>query len=88
MTEVTPRWREEMKRRGVDWSTAALAKLVGKRIVVTGWLMLDVEHVSQSENTHHPGSPENWRQTAWEIHPVTRIEAWSDSLERFVEFPR
>jgi len=73
VTEVTARWRAAMKAQGVDWSTAALEKLKGKRVTIRGWLMLDLEHVSQSENTHSPGSPANWRQSAWELHPAVSI---------------
>jgi hypothetical protein len=35
-------------------------------------MLFDTEHVGESENTA-PGSPGNWRATAWEIHPVTGI---------------
>lgn len=73
VVEVTPRWRAAMKAAGVDWSTAALSRtLTGKRVRVTGWLMLDIEHVSQSDNTHLGAG--NWRASAWELHPVTDIK--------------
>lgn len=73
IVEVTPRWREMMGRKGVDWSTKALRKmLLGRRVKAAGWLFFDVEHENESENTD-PGGTRNWRATAWELHPVTSI---------------
>ena len=74
IVEVTPRWRDFMNQQGVDWTTPTLrTQLLGKRVRFTGWLFFDGEHDDESENTR-PGRPENWRATAWEIHPVTRIQ--------------
>ncbi len=69
IVEVTPRWRAIMAAQGADWSTRALRdRLLGRWIKVTGWMLFDVEHQNQSENTA-PGRERNWRATAWEIHP-------------------
>jgi hypothetical protein len=74
IVEVTPQWRQVMAKDGVDWSTATLRKtLLGRWIRVTGWLMFDVEHARQSTNTAS-GSGKVWRATAWEVHPITKIE--------------
>jgi len=74
IVEVTPRWRAMMKLQGVDWSTNSLQKtLPGHWVRVRGWLLFDLEHAGEAENTN-PGHPRNWRATAWEIHPVTGIE--------------
>jgi len=74
IVEVTPRWREIMAARGMDWSTRALRdRLLGRWVKVRGWMLFDVEHQNQSENTA-PGRERNWRATAWEIHPITSIE--------------
>jgi hypothetical protein len=71
--EVTPPMRDWAKGQGMDWSHAALARdLKGRRCRFEGWLLFDLNHADESENTT-PGSPSNWRATAWEIHPVTRI---------------
>jgi hypothetical protein len=73
IAEVTPRWREEMAKLGVDWSTEALRKtLKGKWVKVRGWMLYDPHYEDESENTH-PGGKKNWRATAWEIHPVISI---------------
>ena len=37
-----------------------------------GWLYFDLGHDEESENIA-PGNPENWRATAWEVHPITKI---------------
>jgi len=47
-------------------------QLVGHWCEFEGWLYFDVGHAEESENIS-PGKPDNWRATAWEIHPVTRI---------------
>jgi len=74
IVEVTPRWRAIMGAQGVDWSTRILRdRLLGRWIRVRGWMLFDVEHQAESENTA-PGRARNWRATAWEVHPVTGIE--------------
>jgi hypothetical protein len=74
IVEVTPRWRVLILAQGEDWSTRALRdKFLGRWVQVTGWMLFDVEHKNEAENTA-PGRPRNWRATAWEIHPVTAIE--------------
>lgn len=70
IVEVSPRIRATMAAKGKDWSTANLRKtLVGRKILIMGWMMLDKEHCNASENTN-PGGAHNWRATCWEIHPV------------------
>jgi len=74
IVEVTPRWRQKMAAQGIDWSTSKLQSTIRhKWIHVTGWLLFDLEHQNQAENTA-PGNPKNWRGTVWEIHPITSME--------------
>jgi hypothetical protein len=57
-----------------DWSLETLKRnLTGRRVHFEGWLFFDSSHAAESENTA-PGSANNWRATAWELHPITRIE--------------
>ena len=71
--EVTPPLREWARQRGMDWSAETLhAQLVGRWCEFEGWLYFDVGHAEESENTA-PNKPENWRATAWEVHPITKI---------------
>jgi hypothetical protein len=73
IVEVTPRVRQQMKAKGVDWSTATLHQtLPGHRVAFTGWLLFDAEHKPQAENTN-PGGKLNWRATCNELHPVFAI---------------
>jgi len=65
--EVTPRMPtiiepEKLKR-----------DLTGRRVRFEGWLFFDAFHAGESENTA-PGRVNNWRATAWELHPITKIE--------------
>jgi hypothetical protein len=73
IVEVSPRERAIMAAQGKDWSTNNLRRtLLGHKIIVVGWMMLDREHCNASENTN-PGGAHNWRATCWEIHPVTAL---------------
>ena len=71
--EVTPRWQQWAAQQGIDWSASTLrAQLVGHWCEFEGWLYFDLGHAEESENIH-PARSGNWRATAWEIHPVTKI---------------
>jgi hypothetical protein len=71
--EVTPKWSDWATQQGMDWSEDALrAQLIGHWVEFEGWLYFDVGHAEESENIS-PGKSDNWRATAWEIHPVTKI---------------
>jgi len=70
---------------GNDWSTAKLTSLEGHRVRFSGWLYFDTDHVNETwqpdpqdkvKSVDAQGKPHfaNWRQTAWEIHPVMKIE--------------
>jgi hypothetical protein len=71
--EVTPRLRAWAAAQGMDWSGETLqAQLVGHWCEFEGWLYFDVGHAEDSENTT-PHNADNWRATAWELHPLTKI---------------
>lgn len=73
VVEVTPRIRKIMKEKGIDWSTRSLRdQFLGRFVEVEGWLFYDSEHEKNAMNTN-PSGKKIWRQTAWEIHPVTKI---------------
>jgi len=75
VVEVTPRLRSIMGASGTDWATKTLRKQFRhKWVQVSGWLTFDSQHANAAENTN-PGGAGNWRATAWEIHPVTDIQA-------------
>jgi hypothetical protein len=71
--EVTPKLNDWATEQGMDWSEQTLqAQLVNHWCEFEGWLYFDVGHAEQAENTA-PNNPTNWRATAWEIHPITKI---------------
>jgi len=73
VVEVTPNLFDWAAGQGIDWSEKTLqAQLVGQWCEFEGWLYFDAGHAEESENIS-PGQPDNWRATAWEIHPVTKI---------------
>jgi hypothetical protein len=73
VVEVTPNLYDWAAGQGIDWSEKTLqAQLVGHWCEVEGWLYFDAGHAEESENIH-PGKTDNWRATAWELHPVTKI---------------
>jgi len=73
VVEVTPNLFDWAAGQGIDWSEQTLhAHLVGHWCEFEGWLYYDVGHAEESENIS-PNKPDNWRATAWEIHPVTKI---------------
>lgn len=73
IVEVTPRMRFLMKQKGIDWSQAALKKLVGRTIEVEGWLFYDYKHGDQSAKVRQKTKGVT-RSTSWEIHPVTKLK--------------
>ena len=92
ITEFTPQWRRRMKRASYDEVVAELRPAIGgvtpwdqppRRVRITGWLCYDYEH--ERRFFHHKHG--NAISPAWEIHPVTGLEVWDDSLARFVEYP-
>jgi len=91
IAEITPAWRRGSRRWSYDALVAALRADGGvtaweggpRRVRLSGWLMYDFPHEGMRPR---PGMPP--AVAAWEIHPVTKIEIWSDSLARFVEYPR
>jgi hypothetical protein len=90
--EITPLWR----RGSATWTYERLAAVfrptVGavtswdqgtRRVRITGWLLYDYQY----EDVAGPGYGPP-RVSSWELHPVTRIELWNDSLRAFAEYPR
>jgi hypothetical protein len=73
VVEMTPRWRAIhptwQDTTVTGGGPGPIQKLVNKtRVRVTGWLMLDEEHLSVVGTQ---------RGTVWELHPVTMVETQS-----------
>jgi len=72
--EVTPYFERLVAAQGGDWSERKLREtLLGRWCRFEGWIFFDEVHAKESTNTFEKGS-KIWRATAWEIHPITRIE--------------
>jgi hypothetical protein len=93
--EITPEWQ----RRGPRWRDAAIIAALHPRVDgarvsdqaparvrLSGWLLYDAIWDNPILSRIH--LRKSHRLTSWEIHPVTSIEIWSDSLRRFVDFAR
>jgi hypothetical protein len=93
--EITPAFRLGSR----TWTYEALARAFRvnggaatpwdsgpRRVRISGWLLFDFQYDQRVDprSTAH----ESDRLTGWEIHPVTRIEVWDDSLGAFAEFRR
>jgi hypothetical protein len=88
--EITPAFRRGSTRWRWDALVAAFRPNHGgvtpwgggpRRARITGWLLYDYRLYSRPNP--------RWRAprlSAWEVHPVTRIELWDDSLARYVEY--
>lgn len=70
--EITPRVKPVINGASADTVEDLRNALVGRRVRVEGWLFFDAQHFDEAEN-FAPGRSDNWRATAWEIHPVTKI---------------
>jgi hypothetical protein len=70
IVEITPAF----KALHPDWTTPNIKKkFLHQKVTVTGWMLADVEHAGNSFNTNPTGS-HLWRDTIWELHPVTDIQ--------------
>lgn len=97
--EITDWWRRGSQRwtyerlsaefRPHEWAVPDWPQ-PPRLVRVSGWLMYDSEYDAPFRPSRTPIIPNQagGRLTGWEIHPVTRIELWNDSLRRFVEYPR
>jgi hypothetical protein len=68
VVETTPRVRRKHKK----WTEDNLAPWLDsdQPVRISGWLLFDPEH------RNHMGK---YRQSMWEIHPITKIEVWKNN---------
>ena len=88
VVETTPR----VRTNGHPWTPAMLANAVANRdsVRISGWLMYDPEHFTQTTN-YDPAHPfpnnPKVRATLWEIHPITKIEVFKSSTGQWRAIP-
>ena len=71
--EINGRLKAIMKAQGVDWSMAAVRKLIlHHHIEISGYWFTD-DHHKQNSVADNPAGTDDWRISTLEIHPVTRI---------------
>jgi hypothetical protein len=92
IAEITPEWRRGSASFRYDALLAAFRPRLGgitpweggpRRVRLRGPLLHDASH-EDARPRRNAAAP----LSAWEIHPVTGIELWSDAERRFVEYPR
>jgi len=90
--EITPAWHRGSTAWRYPRLVEALRPIFGgvtqwdqppRRVRLSGWLMYDYPFEGSPPKGGFPR-----HVSFWEIHPVTGVELWDDSLARFVEYPR
>jgi hypothetical protein len=96
--EITPAWQRGSERWRFEPLLAALRPNAGgpapwpqgpRRVRVAGWLLYDFpqEDTLPAPRRGSSGTGD-LRLSAWEIHPVSRIELWDEARGSFVELAR
>jgi len=77
VVETTPR----VRRNHPKWTVDALKDWVNGTapVRISGWLMFDPDHPPMLYDPSQPDLPGKYRQTLWEIHPITKIEVWKNN---------
>ena len=92
IAEVTPQWRRGSQRWSYESLSAALRATARgawpwepgpRRVRLSGWLLYDYQLEGGAR-----AKPTSRTISAWEVHPVTRIELWDDDRAAYVEYPR
>jgi hypothetical protein len=76
VTEVTPHFQNST----TGWDFETLWNLCQRqvRVRLSGWLLHDYQHLD---------AVGRWRASAWEIHPVTKIEVWDPAGQTWRPLP-
>ncbi len=68
VVEITPAFRQKHP----EWNDQFVYGLQGKMVTVEGWMLYDFMH-TQNSKKYHSGKALIWRNTCWEVHPVSSI---------------
>ena len=87
VVESTPR----VRANGHPWTPKSLrtAAVAGDSVRISGWLMYDPEHFTQTTNydPRQPTPGPTVRATLWEIHPITKIELFDPASGKWRTLP-
>jgi len=77
---IVVEWTPRFTRAHANWISEKLGTWIntGKRVRISGWLMIDPNHLNHITGVMINGQLRKFRHTLWEIHPITRIEVWKD----------
>ncbi|HTM57257.1 MAG TPA: hypothetical protein VL123_02455 [Candidatus Udaeobacter sp.] len=90
--EITPQWHRGSPRWRYErllalfrpmWNYSTQREWPPVRVRLSGWRTYDYPYDGEQPTYGFP-----MHLAMWEIHPVTRIEAWDAATARFVELPR
>jgi len=76
IVEMTPHYRAKFRP---GWTSDSLKKVLGRRVKVVGQLLADNEHNVNGQNCALGTTPDCWRATIWELHPVTQFQVCHSS---------
>jgi uncharacterized protein YgiM (DUF1202 family) len=77
VVEPTPR----IKKNHAGWTKAKLNPWLNsdQPVRISGWLLFDPQHKNHLNK---------YRNTLWEIHPITKIEVWDDDANKWVDLDK
>jgi hypothetical protein len=72
VVEWTPRFTQAHR----NWTSEKLKPWIktGMKVRISGWLMVDPNHLNHITGVKINGQIRKFRHTLWEIHPITKIE--------------
>ena len=73
---VVVEWTPRFTQLHPKWTSKKLAPWIntGKKVRISGWLMIDPNHLTHITGVKINGQLRKFRSTLWEIHPITKIE--------------
>lgn len=73
---IVVEWTPRFTQMHPKWTSKKLAPWIntGRKVRISGWLMIDPNHLSHIGGVKINGKIRKFRHTLWEIHPITEIE--------------
>lgn len=77
VVEMTPHYRAKHAQDG--WTLDRVLHSIGKKVRVTGQLMVDNAHMNAKDDCGLGPTDTCWRRSVWELHPVTGFDVCADT---------